>query len=173
MIYKFALLSFTVLLVVSSRTLAADIPQDTIRIEKSFPNNTYYIGSQSFSRSELVDILYKNPASEDLANASSWGKNIGYLLIGSGLVFTAISLNDIYETHLNEGAFPSSNTFYITSLLAIASEFIGIITLLDSKSNFYKAVKLYNSNILNPNHTGSIELNLNIGINKVMLSLKF
>ncbi|MCO5251173.1 MAG: hypothetical protein M9949_07100 [Candidatus Kapabacteria bacterium] len=177
-VFKQFTLAFTMLIsfLAAGQALAQNAT-DTIRVEYSFWNNSYYLGDTKQYKDDIRDILYRNLSTQDLMESSTSYKIWGNITLTTGLILTAYTIYDGLMMGHSSGRSPFENQSYgydatrfnITAAIAVVLDLTGILLLLDSNSKFNRAIKAYNKNSLSSN----IDYDFYIGYNRIGVVVVF
>ncbi|MBI3260388.1 MAG: hypothetical protein HYZ54_13095 [Ignavibacteriae bacterium] len=166
MTYKFILVSIAFIVIGTANVFASDSLKDTIRIEKAFGGNSFFIDDKQIPRGQLVDILLSRKHTRELMIKGKNEKIGGYIAIAIGQYFMLGSLAVLSSENATSGTI-------VTAAIAVGLTLFGLDAVSSGNNKFYKAINIYNNNLTNPKLTGNYELNLKIDVNKVTLSLNF
>jgi hypothetical protein len=155
---------------------------DTIRVDYSFWNNSYYLGDMEHSKSEIRDILYANPSSQKLMKSYSTYKTWGYISLAGGTLLTGAAIYSIWDLYSNRRTYtyeelPRRNSIFnnftaalLIIELTVAIDLMAILLLNESNDIFRRAVKAYNNK---NSFISNLDYDFYIGYNRIGVVVVF
>jgi hypothetical protein len=119
--------------------------KDSIVVEKSFWNDTYYQNGKEITKRHVIKILKNNIKTKDIIKSSEKNQEIGDLILIIGVPLTVYSLWDLEHSLNNVNK--SYEKQLIEIFLSIGIDVIGISFIINGNNYFNKAVDTYNNKV--------------------------
>jgi hypothetical protein len=178
-VFKQFTLAITILIsfLAAGQTLAQNAT-DTIRVDYSFWNNSYYLGDTKQYKDDIRDILARNSNSQALMKSSTKNKTWSNIILTTGALLTAYTIYRGLVIGKSGGHSPFENQSYgydatkfnIRAVLALTLDLVGGVLLISSNNQFHKAIKAYNNK---NSFISSLDYDFYIGYNRIGVVVVF